>query len=216
MARRERSPLRLQPSNAGIPVLLGAVGGLLFLFVFPGGAITTLMHDVMHLPGPGAGIALILGPAVLLIALISSQSVRGATGGALLASLAFAATYGVLAAILNVSVSRQGMFGSIWFVVALGVCGVVTEVLLILTRGLRSPWRLLLAACGANTGLLVFYWIAIFPRTKGWVSWEDLPLLLALNLGGGAIAGVAAWVVSSRIPILAGSSRGRESDVRTR
>jgi len=208
--------LLLPTSRAYPPILLGGVGGLFFLFVFPRGSITTLMHDVLHLPGPGAGIALILGPVALLFVLISSHLVGRAPGGALLASLAFSLIYVIAATILNVPTSEKGMFGSIWFVIALAVCGVVAEILLFLTRALRPSSRLLLTACGANTALLLFYWIAIFPRTKGWISWEDVPVLLGLSLAGGAVAGAIGWAVGSRIPDLTGSVSRRQSDVRTR
>ena len=216
MAQRDTSRPILQPSRAGIPILLGVVGGLFFLFVFPKGSITTLMHDVLHLPGPGAGIALILGPVALLIILISSHLVRRALGGALLASLAFSVTYAIVATILNLPTSEKGMFGSIRFVIALAICGVVAETLLFLTSRLRPLWRFLLTACGANTGLLVFYWIVIFPRTKGWISWEDATLLFVLSLAGGAVAGIACWAVGTRIPDLTDSVSRRQSDVRTR
>jgi hypothetical protein len=172
------------------------------------------MHDVLHLPGPGAGIALILGPVVLLFILISAHLARQTLGGALIASLTFSAAFAVAAMILNLPTSEKGMFGSIWFVLAVGTCGVAAEILLLLTRHLRPRWRLFLTSCGANTALLIFYWIAIFPRTKGWIAWEDVPLLLVLNLAGGAVAGVIGWAVTSRIPDLTGSISRRESDVR--
>ncbi|MCK4413784.1 MAG: hypothetical protein KAY32_09585 [Candidatus Eisenbacteria sp.] len=209
-------PLLLQPRRLGIAVLAGAVGAVFFLFIFPKGSISTLMHHVLHLPGPGAGIALILGPVALVFALISSHLARGAAGGALLAALAFSVAYATVVAVLRLPTSEKGMFGSLWFVMALTACGVLVEGLLFLTRGLRLRWRFILAASGANTGLLVFYWVVIFPRTEGWVSWGAVPLLLAMSLAGGLVAGAAAWALSIRIPDLVGLVPRRESDVRTR
>jgi hypothetical protein len=198
------------------PILLGAVGGLLFLFVFPRGSITTLMHDVLHLPGPGAGIALLLGPVALLFILLATHSVQRAAGGGLAASLAFALAYTIPVKLLALPANEKGMFGSIWFILALVACGLVAEILLFLSRGLRPSWRFLLTACGANTVLLVFYWLVIFPRTKGWIAWEDVPLLLVLSLAGGAITAVLAWAAATRIPALTDFLSRRHSNVRTR
>jgi hypothetical protein len=206
----------LQPIRTGMPILIGAVGGLLFLFAFPKGSITTLMHDVLHLPGPGAGIALILGPVALIFIFLSSRLTQGALGGALLTSLAFAVTYTLASRILMLPTSEKGLFGSAWFVAALVMSGVVAEMLLLLSRHLRPTWRLLLTACGANSFLLLFYWLAIFPRTKGWVSWEDVPALFALSLAGGITVGLASRAIGNWIPHHTGSIPRRQTDVWTR
>jgi hypothetical protein len=170
---------------------------------------------VLHLPGPGAGIALVLGPVALLFVLLASHLAWRAPGAALLASLAFSVTYAIAARILTLATSDKGMFGSLWFVSALAVCGLAADVLLYLTRCLRAAWRALLTACGANAALLLFYWLAIFPRTRGWIRWEDVPLLLALSLLGGAAIGVVAWAIGIRIPHPRDSISRRHSDVWT-
>jgi len=184
------------------------VGGAFFLFVFPKGSISTLMHHVLNLPGPGAGVAVILGPVALVFMLVSSHMVRGA-GAALLSALAFALAYSLLAAVLGLPTNEKGMFGSFRFVLALAASGVVTEGLMLPARAVRSWWRFVVAACCANLGLLVFYWIVVFPHTKGWVSWDAVPLLLATALAGGFVAGVAGWGISTRLPDLAGPGQGR-------
>lgn len=199
MAASAKSSLLLKPGRAGLAVLVGAAGGALFLFLFPGGAISTLMHDVLNLPGPGAGVALVLGPAALVFMLVSSHAAKR-TGGALLAALGFSVAYAALTAVLGRTTTEKGMFGSVWFVLALVICGAIADGLLLLVSRLRPLWRSILAACGANAGLLVFYWIAIFPRTKGWVSWDAAPLLLVVSLAGGFLAGVIGWAISTRIP----------------
>jgi hypothetical protein len=50
----------------------------------------------------------------------------------------------------------------------------------------------LLAGAIANLVLLLFYWLAIFPRTAGWIPWRDVPLLTALCLSAGLLSGYAA------------------------
>lgn len=192
-------PFLLHPRRVGLVALVGAVGGVFFLFVFPKGSISTLMHHTLHLPGPGAGIALILGPVALVFILISSHLTRG-VGGAILAALTFSMAYAALVTLLSLPTSEKGMFGSIWFVMALATCGVIAEGLMFLTRSLKPPWRFLLAACCANMGLLVFYWIVIFPRTKSLASWDAMPLLFSMSLAGGLVAGTVGWGISARIP----------------
>ena len=62
----------IRGKEAAICAAIGAVGAGLFLFAFPTGAISTLMHEVLHLPGPGAGIAMVLGPILVVVALVSA------------------------------------------------------------------------------------------------------------------------------------------------
>lgn len=198
----------VRPGRAAIAVLVGALGGVLFLFVFPGGSLSTLMHQVLHLPGPGAGIALIVGPVALVSVLISSRLAPGA-GSALLAALAFSLVYAVLVAVLGIPANEKGLFGSGWFVAALATCGVAAEILLYLARSLKPPWRFALAAGGANLVLLVFYWVVIFPQTVGWIAWWKVPLLFAMGLAGGFAAGATGWILSNWIRDLVGLDRRR-------
>ncbi len=184
--------------SAGLALLIGAAGGVFLLFGFPGGAISTLMHQVLKLPGPGAGIALVLGP-VALVFMLASFLAAGGAGGALAGALGFSVSYSVLKPILEPATAGKGAFGSVWFILALLTCGILADGLLMLTRRLRPSVRFVIAACGANTGLLVFYWTVIFPRTAGWVAWKVIPMLLMVCLVGGALAGVVGWAISTRV-----------------
>jgi hypothetical protein len=186
-----------QPGRYALAALVGVGGSLLFLFAFPGSSLSTLAHYVLHLPAPGAGIALVLGPVTVLVMLAGSRVVRR-VGGALLAALAFALTCGVVMRALGRPAAEKAMVGSLWFVLALAASGLIAEVLQILGRSLPLPWKLVLTACGANVGLLVFCWVVIFPRTMGWVSWNVVPVLLAVSLAAGALAGLAAWAIAAR------------------
>jgi hypothetical protein len=180
--------------------LAGAVGGLLFLFVFPKGAISTFAHYVLHLPAPGAGIALIVGPLAVVFMLVASRVARRA-GGAFVGALAFSVACAGVMAVLRQPTGEKGMIGSPWFVLALGTSGAVAEIALLLTRTLRTlAWRSVLAAGGANVALLIFCWVVIFPRTMGWVPWRVVPILLAVSLGAGALAGLAGWALAIRLP----------------
>ena len=198
----------IRPGQAAACAAIGVLGALIFLFGFPKGSISTLMHAVLGLPGPGAGIALILGPFLILVVLIPSLLSRGA-GGALIASLMFAVACALVVRVLGISTNPKGAFGSVVFVAAVGQLGFVAEVVMGLGRGLRKLRRCMLAGALANAGLLVFYWIVVFPRTAGWVSWKDLPLLMGLCLASGLVSGCVACVVSrplSRVlPLMEGA-----------
>lgn len=70
----------IRGQEAAACAAIGAGGAAIFLFAFPKGSITTLMHEVLDLPGPGAGIALVLGPLLVLVALLCLLLSRGEGG----------------------------------------------------------------------------------------------------------------------------------------
>ena len=174
---------------------LGGGGVLIFLFAFPKGAISTLVHDVLHLPGPGAGIALIFGPFLALVALTASLLSR-THGGALIAALTFGIAYALVVWLFRLPTNPKGAFGSILFVAAVALFGLTAEAVTVLGSTLKLSWRCLLTGALANVVLLVFYWLAIFPRTAGWVKWKDVPVLMGACLVGGLVSGYIAWTAS--------------------
>lgn len=163
----------------------------MFLFVFPTAAISTLMHAVLHLPGPGAGIALIMGPLVIL-AVVGASLLSRARGGALAAALGFAVFCSALVRLLALPTNPKGAIGAPLFIGAIALSGVAVEVVLRPGGSTPGTARCLLAGAVANLALLLFYWLAIFPRTAEWVSWRDVPLLTALCLSAGLLSGYAA------------------------
>lgn len=186
--------------------LLGAVGALIFTFLFPKGAISTLMHQVLHLPGPGAGIAAVLGPFMLVLALVVYRWNGDKPGGPLLSTVSFAVVMALLAALIS-EMNPKGGFATMWFMLACAVCALGAECILALTGKWSPPWRLILAGVAGNLVLLAFYWVAIFPRTARWVEWGDVPVLLAVCVAGGMLAGLIAWLVSKLILSYAGRHR---------
>jgi hypothetical protein len=184
--------------KAAMCAATGIGGALVFLFAFPKGAISTLMHAVLHLPGPGAGIAIILGPFLLLIVLIPSLLSRG-EGGAIVASLMFAATYSLVASLFEIPVNSKGAFGSALFVAGVALFGLVTEMAQMLGSRLKGLWRCMLAGALANTVLLIFYWVVVFPRTERWILRADVPILVGLCLVCGLAFGCISWGLSRPI-----------------
>lgn len=174
---------------------IGAAGAVLFLFAFPAGSITTLMHAVLGLPGPGAGIGLVLGPFLILVALTSARLSRK-DGSALLASLAFAATYTLVVRLLGIATNPKGQFGSAVFIATIALFGTAAEAGLVFGKGLKEARRYMLSGALANGVLLVSYWVVVFPRTAGWVHGRDVPLLMGLCLVAGLASGYIVWELS--------------------
>ena len=185
----------IKGKHAAVCAAIGCAGGTIFLFVFPKGSITTLMHAVMDLPGPGAGIALILGPVLILSVLTPALLYRRA-GSSLIASLSFAVSYALLVRVLQISTNPKGAFGSLSFIAAVALFGLAADAFMTLGRKLKDHWRGMLAGGLANTVLLVSYWTIVFPRTAGWVNLRDIPLLALLCLAGGVLSGYIAKVTA--------------------
>jgi hypothetical protein len=156
------------------------------------------MHEVLGLPGPGAGIALVLGPFLILVVLIAAR-LSGKDGGAVLTAVTFAAVYALVVRLLGIPTNPKGAFGSAAFVVAVGLFGLIAEAVLVFGRALRGAWCCAMSGAVANAALLVFYWIGVFPRTAGWVSWGDVPVLMGLCLVSGLASGYIAWGLSRRL-----------------
>ena len=184
--------------EAATSAAIGVAGALIFMFVLPKGSISTLMHEVLDLPGPGAGIALIVGPFLIIVALISSLLSRG-DGGAVVASLMFAVAYALVAWLLEIPTNSKGAFGSPVFIAAIAQCGIAAEAVMVLGKALKTVWCCMLSGALANAALLVFYWIVIFPRTYRSVDWSDIPLLMGLCLACGLASGYIAWAVSKSL-----------------
>ena len=181
--------------EARISAALGIVGALIFLFAFPKGSISTLAHDVLGLPGPGAGIGLVFGPFLIIVAVVSSVLSRG-SGGALVTSLMFAVAYALIVHLFRIPTSQKGAFGSSLFIGAVTVFSVVAEVVMALGKRLNTVWRCILCGAVANVALLVIYWTVIFPGTAGWIHRSDVPVLLGLCFACGVVAGCVAWGIS--------------------
>lgn len=178
--------------GAGACTAIGAMGALVFLFAFPKGSITTLMHEVLNLPGPGAGIAMIFGPFLILVVLSSSILFPG-FGAAIITTLAFSVVYGLTVWMFDMPTNPKGAFGSALFMIAVTLLGLSAEVVNFLGGGIKDVWRCILAGPVANVVLCVFYWVAIFPRTARWVELGDLPVLVGVCLVGGVVSGCVAF-----------------------
>jgi len=185
------SALVRKAKEIGLCVALGGALALVFLFTFPAAAISTLMHAVLHLPGPGAGVALIMGP-FLLLALLGASVLSQTRGRALAAALGFALSCSVVVSLLAIPTNPKGAIGSPLFIGAIALSGLAVEVVMRPGKSTPEIGRCLLAGAIANLVLLLFYWLAIFPRTAEWIQWRDVPVLTALCVAGGLLSGYVA------------------------
>jgi len=173
---------------------------LLYLFAFPSGSITTLMHAVLKLPGPGAGIAMITGP-VLVVAMQAASGLSRKSGPALTASIAFALVDIIGSRALGLQGNASpanpgGAAGNLLFFGGMALSGCAGESMLALGGQLGHAWRCVVSGIAANTVLLVYFWTAVFPRTRGWVKLSDVPILLGACIGCAVVAGLVGHAVS--------------------
>lgn len=156
------------------------------------------MHEVFHLPGPGAGIALILGPFVIFLGLLSVK-ISGSYGAPTICIATFSIAYSIIVNIMSLPVEGKGKFGSLGFVFALVLCGIILDIFFYLLKKIKPVMQLILTSSIANIVLLVFYWLVIFPQTKGLVNAKDVPILLGVCILGASLVGLITIPVSNFI-----------------
>jgi len=67
------------------------------------------------------------------------------------------------------------------------ICGLVLEVI---KRFVSRPQiSLPLAGALGNVALMCYYWLVIFPGSKGWVRLDALPVLLLIGVVSGSVLG---------------------------
>lgn len=181
-------PNRSQVCQSAIFGILGAFG---FLYLFPGSAITTAMHPVLKLPGPGAGIGLIFGPFIILLSLIV-YNFNQIKGTIIITSTAFGIVHSIFTPLIYPSVITVGSLGPTPLrIAAVILLAVVLEIFIHIFEDLNALARYLISAGISNIACLVFYWVLIFPGPKGWVNVEDIPVLLGIAILSGTVVGGA-------------------------
>lgn len=161
----------------------GAVFCGIFLLLFPGKTLSYLTHHLLHLPGPGSAIAVIVGPLfagfmLVLFSLIPKPKVILAGG------CTFSILHSFFVPLLNPGIKTAGSVGSPAFrILALLLAAIVLEICIYLLRGQKRFTRYWMATIGATICLSGFYWNCIFPLAgKGWVDPLDGFLLLVVGL----------------------------------
>ena len=196
--------------------IIGAAGGALLAFVAPQKGISYLMHQVLMLPGPGAGLGVMVGPWAAFCCLAAAVFVRRRYA-ALVAGLGFALVFNLPAAVFPPEGTNPGMFASVRFALGLVLMGGVAELVMARFRRLGRGPRLALAAVAADLAFLVYTWVVVFPLTKGWVTMKNALIIIAVSVPAAVVAGagftLAALAVAGEPPIVeAGEPEAEEED----
>ncbi len=175
--------------------LIGGAGGFLLAFTAPQQGISYVMHQVLGLPGPGAGMGMMVGPWAAFCCLSAAMLVRQ-RNAALVAGMCFSLTYNVHAALIPPLGENPGMFGSLRFGPGLLLLGIVVEVMWSLTPHLSRGRRLAMTAVAANLVFLAYTWIVVFPITKGWIAPMDALVIAVASVPPAVVAGVGFTLAS--------------------
>jgi len=178
--------------------IFGLVVSLLVLFLFPFKGVSTLMHDVLHLPGPGAGIAFPIG-MVLVAFLLASYAISKQE----LAPFWVAFLFGI---IYNLLAPYAGGIPFAPFVnrfIAALLLGLGVSCMLYLLKGKALEIKYFLTGALGNLIYLSLFWVLVFPFGKGWVKPSAVPILSILALCAGLAAALVPYLYarSKRIVI---------------
>lgn len=180
-----------------ISAIVGVIGGALFVFAFPRGAISTLMHEVLRLPGPGAGIALVMGPWIAIFSLLSGELLQKPLT-VFFTTLILGLTISIFT-LIGVWSETKGKFGSPEFIAGLAVAGAIMASVSHAARRTSSLIKLTTAGVLGCAVLLAYFWMVIFPQTTRWVAKGDVPILLGLAVASGFIAGCLTLIIKGII-----------------
>ena len=183
-------PHRISPLQLLLCVIGGLVGSAAFIFLFPGASITTAMHDVLELPGPGAGIGLLYGPFIILVAAVVHMIVRRPLA-ILMTCVSFGVFHAILAPVVYADAKTAGTIGPPHLrILAVVVLGLVLELVVFILKDIRPLIRYPLASIPANIAIMFVYWCAIFPNSpKGSVAPSNVPILLGVTVLGAVTLG---------------------------
>lgn len=172
-----------------IAILVGIIGVFIFLYLFPGGAITTAMHQILNLPGPGAGIGLIFGPFIIVLSLLTYNYIDK-RGIIFITCTIFSLFHSIFTPIVYPSIKTVGSLGPLGFrILAVILLGLVLEICIFLFKNQNDLIKFPLSATISNLTILSYYWCAIFPFNKGIVEIGSIPILLGVTIFAGIIFG---------------------------
>jgi len=177
---------KLSSRDLTVMIVIAVAGAALYVFAFPDGAITTLMHQVLKLPGPGAGIGFLVGPAIIACSLFTHLLIKK-KWTALITALAFGSIRIGLA--LNSAEAAPNSFGVVKPLIGLLVLAVSVELLVKLLEKKSLLIKLTVSAVASDITYMIAYWVIVFPATKGWVALGDVPVLLLVTVIGAVLFG---------------------------
>ncbi|MFH1830289.1 MAG: hypothetical protein ABH871_05895 [Pseudomonadota bacterium] len=138
----------------------GYIVGWGLSYLIPQPAISTLCHQILHLPGPGVGIALIYGPLIISALLLGRNILQSNLGTVLTAG-----GLAIFSVVSNGKMPPAVGAQVILTVLATLTLGAFLELLILLFWRFKAAERF--AAMFANLFYICCYWVFIFPHTKG-------------------------------------------------
>ncbi len=182
----------LNKRDIALSVVIGAIGAVLFLFLFPGNAISTIMHQVLMLPGPGIGFGIVIGPFIIMCALIA-YGLGKKQGIPLITSAAAGVFISVLIFVFQIKVAHPGTIGSAAFTAGAVVIGVVLEVMVYLLREKGELLKYAVSAVASDLIFLAYSMIAIFsnvmPDKYAQLTLDKIFIIFGASVIGAVIIG---------------------------
>ena len=201
----------------GNATLVGVLFSIAFVFLSRGGSINELVYETFHLPYPGAGIALLVGPVGIMCGLVAY--VLNPNPGRLLVSII---VFGTLMPIGQSLFNPDGLgqFPFFFPLLSFVFLAIVLEILVYKFSQRNEFQRIVAPAVLANVLFLVFWWLTIFPLyLKEWPVKENVevagftqfleyvsPILILIG-----VSFVGAVAVGSIIPMIVRSMRTKRA-----
>lgn len=189
---------KINKQEIALSAAIGVIGVILFLFLFPGKAIPTIMHDYLNLPGPGAGFGVVIGPFMIMSALAAYGLVKK-YGAILTASTVFGVFLSFLILVFKIQIGNDGTVGSTGFAAGSVVIGVVLELMAYLLREKSRMLKYVVSAVIANLIFLAFSLLAIFSQVMP-DKFAQLTLDKILIISGASVFG--AVIIGGFLPLL--------------
>lgn len=181
--------LNLNVIEIFIAFLMGIIGAFIFLFLFPGGAITTAMHQILKLPGPGAGIGFIFGPFIIVLSLLIYNFI-GKRGIIFITCMIFGIFHSILTPMAYPSIKTVGSLGPLYLrIFAVILLGLALEICIFALKNQNDLFKYSISAIISNIVCLFFYWFLIFPSNKGMVRINSIPMLVGIAIFASIIFG---------------------------
>ena len=188
----------LNKRDITMSAVTGVIGAILFLFLFPGNAISTVMHQVLMLPGPGTGFGVVIGPFIIMCALIA-YGLGKKQGIPLITSAAVGIFISVLIFVFKIKVAQPGTIGSVAFIAGAVVIGLVLELIVYLLREKGELLKYAVSAVAADIIFLAYSMVAIFSRVMP-DKYAQLTLNSVLIIFGASVIG--AIIIGVLLPLL--------------
>ena len=200
----------------GNATVIGILFSIAFVFLSRGESINELVYETFHLPGPGAGIALLVGPIAIMCGLVA-HVLNSKPGPMLVSIIVFGTLMPIGQSLFNPDgLGQYPFFFPLFSFIFLAI---VMEILVYMFSKRNEFQRIIAPAIVANILFLVFWWVTIFPfYLKEWPVKEKVevsgfsgfieyvsPILILLGVGL-----VGAVAIGSIIPIIVSSMRTKK------